>query len=76
MMHSSIETVVKMMESLPEASQNQIVEYLRDYIEELQDELQWDSLFKKTKNKLSEAAKQARKQIAEGYAKPMDYNKL
>lgn len=76
MVSASIETVVKMMESLPEASQNQVVEYLRNYIEGLNDELQWDSLFERTKNKLVEAAKRAKKEIADGHAKPMNYNNL
>ena len=34
----AIITVIKMMESLPEDKQNKIVEHLRDYIQDLQDE--------------------------------------
>jgi uncharacterized membrane-anchored protein len=35
---NAIATVVKMMESLPETEQNQVVEHLREYITEMQDE--------------------------------------
>jgi hypothetical protein len=37
-----------MMESLPEPAQQQVVEHLRQYCEEVQDELRWDALFAKT----------------------------
>lgn len=75
-MSPSIETVVKMMESLPEPAQNQVTEHVRNYIEELQDEIQWDFLFNKTQKQLIKAAKRAKQEIAKGYAKPMNYNEL
>ena len=65
-----------MMETLPESAQDQAVEYLREILVEMQDEIQWDSLFKKTENQLIAAAQQAKKEIAEGLAKPMDFNQL
>ncbi|MGR3219198.1 MAG: hypothetical protein ACUZ8H_05185 [Candidatus Anammoxibacter sp.] len=73
---TSIETVVKMMEYLPEGTQNQVVEQVRRYVGEIQDELEWDSLFKKNQDKLTEAAKPAKREIADGKATPMDYNQL
>lgn len=39
MSSTTIATVVKMMESLPETAQAQVVEYLRQSIEDLRDEL-------------------------------------
>lgn len=60
----TVATVIKMMESLPETAQLQVVEHLREYIEELRDELQWDSLFKKTQPQLIAAAKRAKQEIA------------
>ena len=39
MSSNAIITITRMMETLPEALQNQIVEHLREYIAELQDEL-------------------------------------
>jgi hypothetical protein len=73
---AAIATVVKMMESLPEPVRQQVVEHLRQYIEELRDELRWDRLFEKTQPKLVAAAKRAKQQIAAGAAKPMDYDEL
>lgn len=64
------------MESLPETAQERVVEHLREYIEDLQDELQWDSLFKKTQPQLIAAAKRAKQEIAAGNAKPLDYDQL
>jgi len=68
--------VIKMMESLPEPAQEQVVERLRQYFEEVQDELRWDALFEKTQPQLIAAARRARQQIAAGQSKPMDLNEL
>jgi hypothetical protein len=76
MSSTTITTVTKMMESLPESAQHQVVEHLRDYVENLQDEIQWDVTFKKTQSQLVAAAQRARQEIAEGHAKSMDYNRL
>lgn len=73
---TAIATATKMLESLPETTQDQAVEQLRDYIEDLQDEFRWDILFKKTQQQLVTAAKLARQEIVKGHAKPMDYNQL
>ncbi len=76
MSSTAIATVAKMMESLPEPAQGQVVEHLREYLEDLQDELQWDALFKKTQPQLVAAARRAKQEIARGLAKPMDYDQL
>jgi len=76
MSSKAIATVIKMMESLPETVQEQVVEHLRDYIADLQDELQWDILFERTQQQLIAAARRARQEIAEGHAKPLDYDRL
>lgn len=36
------------MESLPGDLQNRVAEYLREYIQDLQEQLQWNYLFKLT----------------------------
>lgn len=72
----AINTVIKMMESLSKEKQNELVEHLREYIQDLQDELKWNESFDKSQDKLISAAKLAKQQIAEGKAKPMDYDKL
>lgn len=76
MSSTAIATVIKMLESLPETVQGQVAEHLREYIEDLRDELQWDALFEKTQRQLVAAAKRAKQEIAEGHAQPLDYNQL
>lgn len=76
MSSETITTVIKMIESLPETAQERVVEHLREYIEDLRDELQWDSLFNKTQPQLIAAAKRAKQEIAAGNAKPLDYDQL
>lgn len=38
---TAVTTLTKMMESLPESAQQQAIEHLRGYVENLQDEIQW-----------------------------------
>lgn len=73
---TAIATVVKMLESLPTSVQDQVVEHLREYLADLQDELEWDSLFKRTQPQLVVAARRAKQEIAEGQAEPLDYDQL
>ncbi len=72
----AINTLIKMMESLPEDKQDQIVEHLREYIQDLQDEQKWNNSFNKSQDELIAAAKLAKQQIGEGKAQPMDYTQL
>jgi hypothetical protein len=76
MTSTAIVTVAKMMETLPEPVQNQVVEHLRDYVAEIQDEIQWDVLFNRTQEQLIAAARRARQEIAAGHAEPLDYEQL
>ena len=70
----AINTVIKMMECLPEDKQNELVEHLREQIQNLQAEQKWQESFDKSQDKLIAAAKSAKQQIAEGKATPMDYS--
>ncbi|MEA5618746.1 hypothetical protein VB711_12990 [Cronbergia sp. UHCC 0137] len=72
----AIATVIKMMESLSEDVQDKVAEHLREYLEDLQDEIKWDNSFKKTQAQLMASAQRAKREIAQGLAKPMDYDKL
>ncbi|MCG9131203.1 hypothetical protein J5I95_05920 [Candidatus Poribacteria bacterium] len=76
MASNAITTITQMMETLPEPQQNQVVEYLREYIAELQDELRWEASFNNTQEQLIEAARRAKQEIAEGKAEPMDLDRL
>lgn len=76
MASAAILTMTKMMERLPEPAQDQALEYLRNYIAELRSEQKWDKLFSETQDQLVSAARKARKEIAEGKAQPMDFDRL
>ncbi len=76
MSSKAIATVVRMLESLPESAQDQVVEHLREYLADLQDELAWDDLFKRTQSQLVTAARQVKQEIAQGRATPLDYDRL
>jgi len=71
MSSENIATVTQMIGSLPETAQTQLIEYLREYIASLQNELEWDNLVSKTQNNLIKAAKQAKQEIAEGKSQPI-----
>ena len=73
MSSATIVTVTKMLEALPESAQEQVAEHLREYVQDLQDELLWDAQFKRTQQQLATAARRARREIAQGHARPMDY---
>jgi glycerate-2-kinase len=72
----AINTIVKMVESLPEELQEQVVEYVRAYLAEIEEEKRWDESFKRTKNNLVAAARKAKEEIAAGMSTPMDYEQL
>lgn len=76
MASNAVITVTQMMESLPEAMQDRVVEHLRGYVAELQDELRWDIAFNNTQDQLVAAARRAKQEIAEGKAEPMDLDRL
>lgn len=76
MSSNAIATITQMMEPLPDTIQERVVEHLREYLLELEDELRWDTLYQKTQPALITAAKKARKEIAEGLSKPLDPNDL
>ena len=65
-----------MMESLQESARQQVVDHLREYFEEVQDELRWDAVFEKTQPQLIAVARRAKREIASGQARPMDYDQL
>ena len=73
---AAITTVTKMMETLPEPTQNQVVDHIRDYLTEIQDEKRWDTAFQNSQVSLIEAARRAKQEIAEGLSEPMDYSRL
>ena len=71
-----ISTLVKIIESLPVSLQERVTDHLREYINELQDEIKWDNSFAKSQSKLVAAARIAKQEIAEGKAVVLDFNQL
>ena len=69
-------TISKMLETLPEQFKDQVVEHVREYIEDLKDEARWNSSFAKTQEKLAATARQVRKEIEEGKSMPLDIEEL
>jgi hypothetical protein len=69
-------TMMKMMESLPEPVQERALEHMQQYIEDIRDELKWNESFGNSKSKLITAARQAREEILQGKATPMNVEAL
>lgn len=69
-------TAVKMLESLPEETQERVVEKLCELVEEFRDERMWMELFGKRKKNLAKVMREVREDIASGKATEMDYDKL
>jgi len=65
-----------MVESLPDELQERVVEHIRDYIADLEDEKLWDTSFQRTQDNLVAAARKAKQEIAAGQSVPMDYEQL
>ncbi|MBE9062021.1 hypothetical protein [cf. Phormidesmis sp. LEGE 11477] len=72
----SITTIVTMVESLPSALQEKVVEYVREFIADLEDEKRWESSFELTHDHLIASAQAAKQAIAEGKSTPMNYEQL
>ncbi len=53
---------------------NEPAHLTQEPIEDLQDELRWDELFRRTQPQIAAAARRAKLQIAARMATPMDYD--
>lgn len=73
---ATIATLVRMIESLPEPAQEQVVEHLREYLPDLQDEVQWDDATARSQLALVQAARAAKREIAGGQAEHFDVDRL
>ena len=73
---TSIETLKKMLEALPETVQDRAVEHLREYLEEITDDLRWDEQYTASSKELSDVARKVRSEIADGETEPMDLGRL
>lgn len=69
-------TMIKILETIPKEYQEQVVEHMRYYIEDIREEIKWNESFSKSQNKIVNAARQARKEIKEGKAVPLNQDAL
>jgi len=69
---ATTETIVKILDTLPEALQDRVLDHLYDYLQDIREEEQWQKSFSRSQNKLAAAAKKARAEIAEGKSSPFD----
>ena len=76
MSSTAVTTIIKMVESLPIEAQERVVQHLREYIDDLRDEMRWNQSFRRTQSNLVAAAQRAKQEIAEGQATAMDYDQL
>jgi hypothetical protein len=53
MSSTAIATIVKMVEFLPDDLQEKVVDHIRSYIADLENEAQWDASFNRTQNSLT-----------------------
>ena len=65
-----------MLEELPDSEQERVIEQVREYIADLQDELHWNSQFEKSQSEPVAAARKARAEIADGHSKLLDFEAL
>lgn len=66
MSSTAIDTVIKMMESLPIEIQDRVAQHSREYASDLQDEARWDESFQKTQDNLVAAARRVKQEITKG----------
>jgi predicted RNase H-like HicB family nuclease len=75
--HTQAKSLDTLLERIREAIELCLeLEHLREYIQDLQDDLIWDALFKRTQDQLVAVARWARAEIAMGRAEPMDFERL
>jgi hypothetical protein len=72
----AIKNLVEIVEALPSEIQQQVVEHLREYIAELEDERRWNESYSRTQSALVAAAQKAKRERAAGKATTMDYEQL
>jgi hypothetical protein len=75
-MTSVSETISRMIEILPQEAQERLLDRFLPIISEISDEIEWDTVFEDTKDKLASIAKRVKKEVVQGKTEPMDYGRL
>ncbi len=76
MSSAAVATLIKMVESLPDELQEKVIDHIRDYIADLEDEKRWDASFQRTEANLVAAARKAKQEIVAEQSVPLDYEQL
>lgn len=75
-MSNASETLLRMVESLPESVQERILAEVQDFLEDMKDQGEWDAQFSSTQSVLASAARRVREEIAKGGSSPFDHERL
>jgi hypothetical protein len=65
-----------MLESLPKSVQDRAVEHLREYLNEISDEIRWDAKFDSPSEDLIASARSARESLRAGQTEPLEHDRL
>ena len=68
--------MIKILNTLPEGLQDRVLEHMREYIEDIREEMQWHESFSNSQSKLVAVARQARREIDDGKSAPLDLEML
>ncbi len=72
----AVTTIVRMVESLPEPTQEKVAEHLREYLADMKDEQEWDKQWKDSHEQLTSVGRKVKQQIQAQQSEPMDMNRL
>ena len=75
-MSNASETLLRMVESLPEPVQERILAEVQDFLEDMKDQGEWDARFSSTQSGLAAAASRVREEIAKAGSSPFDHERL
>ena len=75
-MSNIVETISKMIETLPENMHQAILDDIRAVIAEKQDEAEWDKQLQQRQKSLIAVAKEVKNEIAAGKVEPLDFKRL
>ena len=73
---ATIDSVVRMLDAVPDPVQEQAAEHLREFLADLEDERHWDSQFAGSQEWLAAEARRVRQAESNGLTEPMDISRL
>jgi len=73
---AAIETVTRMLEGLPQSIQDRAIEHMREYLDEITDDIRWEESFARSSAKLAAFARNVRQEFKDGKTEPFDLERL